>query len=103
MAFQIGKHKCYFCEDKHGFFHSVHDYGVYGDVGKRIYYHPECLEMVETEPEKFGSVMMDKAIFINERKLENIKKTNSSIVENHRKKVDELHRMNFERMMPKRT
>lgn len=103
MAFQIGKHKCYFCEEKKGFFHSVHAYGIYGEMGKRIYYHPECLEMVEIEPETFGSIMMDKALHINELKQRNLKNHNSYIVKKHKEKVDKLHRMHFEKMMPKKT
>ena len=103
MAFQIGKHKCWFCEQKKGVFHSVHDHGIYGEMGKRIYYHPECLEMVEMEPEKFGHIMMDKALKINELKLECMKRHNSHIVRLHNERVEKLHRQNFERMMPKKT
>ena len=100
MAFTIGKYKCYFCGRKGGFFHSVHEYGCYGEVGRRIYYHPECLEMVEVSPEKFGHIMMDKAIFVVERKKENIEKVNSKIQEEFQEKVEKLQTDHFEQMMP---
>lgn len=102
MAWVIGKIKCYFCSAKGGLFHSVHDYGIYGDVGGRIFYHPECLEMVEVDPEKFGHILTDKAIHIHELKERNIK-VNEGLEEVLKNKVEKLHRFNFERMMPKRS
>ena len=101
MAFIIGKIRCYFCEKKKGLFHSVHDHGIYGDVGRRIFYHPECHEMVTTFPERHGHRLVDKAINIHDLKKANIKKYNSKIRENIEKKIDKLHRYHFERMMPK--
>ena len=80
--------------------HAVHDYGIYGDVGKRIFYHPECLELVEIEVEKHGHLLVDMAININDLKKQNIKGFNSDIFENHKKRMEKLHQQNFERMMP---
>ena len=102
MAIQFGKHKCWFCEQKKGLFHSVHDHGIYGEMGKRIYYHPECLEMVEMEPEKFGHIMMDKALKLNELKLECIKQHNKDIIKDYHRRAEELNKQHFERMMPKK-
>jgi len=101
MAFIIGKLKCYFCGGKDGVIHSVCDHGIYGDVGGRIFYHPECLEMVEYKPEKFGHRMMDKALHIAELRKHNIENCNKELYEEFEKKVDALHRNHFERMMPK--
>lgn len=102
MALILGKIKCYFCGKKGGLFYSVHEYGIYGDIGKRIFYHPECMEMVQLEPEKFVHTWMDKALQIEELRKENIKNHNSSIIDNFNKKVEKLHASHFERMMPKR-
>ncbi|MHA1701004.1 MAG: hypothetical protein ACTSWK_01925 [Promethearchaeota archaeon] len=101
MALVIGKIKCYFCGEKDGVFQSVCKYGIYGDVGKRYFYHQECLEMIEVNPEKFGHIMADRAIQINDLKEACLKKFNSSIVEKFKEKIDRLHKNNFERMMPK--
>jgi len=102
MALLLGKLKCYFCGSKGGLFHSIHDYGIYGDVGKRIFYHPECLEMVETDPERFGHIMADKALHIGELRERNIKGYNVHVVVNFEKKIDTIHKNHFERMMPKK-
>ena len=101
MALVIGKIKCFFCSGKAGFFHSVHAYGIYGDVGKRLFYHPECLEMIEQEPEKFGHILADKAIHINELKERNMDR-NVNLRKALEEKVEKLHRFNFERMMPRK-
>jgi hypothetical protein len=99
---RLGKIKCCFCKEKKGLLHSVHAYGLYGAMGKRIFYHHECLLMVEEEPEKFGHAMVDMAIHIHDLSEGNIKKTNSTIVKKFRNNVEELQRKNFERMMPRR-
>jgi len=98
----FGKIRCYFCNAKNGLFHAVHDYGVYGDVGKRIFYHPECLEMVEMDPERFGHKWADKAINIGELRKRNIDDCNKTLVEVFEKRVETLHKNHFERMMPKK-
>ncbi len=100
MAFILGKLKCCFCKEKNGVIHSVCDYGIYGDVGSRIFYHPECIKMVEKDPEKFGHIMMDKAINIGDLRKVNIKQCNDHLVDNFNKKVEKLHQNHFERMMP---
>jgi len=102
MAVILGKIKCWFCDEKGGIIHSVHDYGIYGEVGKRVFYHPECLEMVEMDPEKFGHKWADKAIQINELQKSQRKDFNGQIVENYQKKVDQLHQNHFEKMMPRK-
>lgn len=100
MTIILGKVKCYFCGEKNGVFQSVCNYGIYGDVGKRLFYHQECLEMVEKDPEKFGHIMIDRAIQINDLKKECIK-FNHTVEEKFKQKVEKLHTQNFERMMPK--
>lgn len=100
MALIIGKPKCIFCDAKSGLLHSVHDYGSYGDIGKRHFYHDECLQMVELEPEKFGHIMTDRALFIHELRERNMW-YNNRIIPEHKEKVQKLNIKNFERMMPK--
>lgn len=102
MAYIFGKIKCYFCGNKNGVIHSVCDYGIYGEVGKRIFYHPECINMVEKDPEKFGHKMMDKALNIYDLREQNIKNCNNTLVERFNKKVEKLHQNHFERMMPRK-
>ena len=86
MTFIIGKIKCYFCKGKDGLIHSVCDYGMYRDIGSRIFYHPECLEMVEINPEKFGHKMMDKALHISELREQCINRCNKNIIQKFRLK-----------------
>jgi len=100
MAFTIGKLKCYFCQGKNGLLHSVCEYGIYGGVSSRIFYHPECLELVEINPEKFGHKVMDKALHIIELRELCIKQCNNNIIEVFNKKVEKLNTNHFERMMP---
>lgn len=102
MAIIIGKVKCWFCKQNAGVMYSVQDYGIYGDVGGRIFYHPECLEMVEIDPEKFSHRTADKAIQINELYKQNRDHCNVHIVERYQKKVQTLHQWHFEKMMPKK-
>ena len=86
MAIILGKIKCCFCGIKDGLIHSVCDHGIYGDIGKRIFYHPECLQMVELNPEKFGHIMIDKAINIGDLRKENINGCNEQLHEKFQKK-----------------
>lgn len=103
MALILGKLKCCFCNKKNGLLQSVHEYGIYADdIGKRIFYHLECLKMVEVSPEKFGHILMDMAIHINDLQKENIEKCNSKLVEEFEKKVQTLNGNHFKRMIPKR-
>ena len=98
----LGKLKCYFCGGTTGMMQSVHDYGIYGGMGKRIHFHPECLELAETYPEYFGHQMVDKALHIHELREQNINDTNKNIPKNIKDKVDKLAQNNFERMMPRK-
>jgi len=100
MLLIIGKPKCIFCDENEGLLHAVHDYGIYGTVGKRIFYHDECLQMIELEPEKFGHNMVDRALFIHELKERNLK-FNIVIIPKHKKRVEKLNEKHFERIMPK--
>jgi len=101
MALILGRLKCCFCGHKKGVLHSVHAYGIYeNDLGKRYFYHPECLELVEMSPEKHGHKKMDLALEINDRRKENLRKTNEKIIPDFKEKVDQLHTNHFERMMP---
>ncbi|MDX1806214.1 MAG: hypothetical protein R3267_04215 [Paenisporosarcina sp.] len=99
MAFTVGKLKCYFCGEKDGVFESVCKYGIYGDVGGRIHYHMECLQLIEAAPEKYGNIMVDKAIFINESR-QRCMQFNKELEPKFKKKINELFKHNFERMMP---
>lgn len=102
MALIIGKIKCYFCGSKDGLLQSVCGYGIYEeDVGKRFFYHQECLEMVEIDPEKFGHNMVDRAININNLRDRCVEKCNRHIAEKFKEKIEKIHNFNFERMMPK--
>ena len=102
MVLMLGKIKCCFCNKKDGILTSVCDYGYYGDVGGRIFYHEECLQLIEAEPEKFGHQMMDKAIDINSRKKTCRTNCNDNIISNFKEKVSKLNASNFERMMPQK-
>jgi hypothetical protein len=102
MPLIIGKIKCYFCKEKDGFMYSVCDYGIYGDVGRRIFYHPECLEVVQINPENSGHTLMDKAIHIDDLRKENIKQCNKNLIEDFKKKIEKLHQSHFEKMMPRK-
>lgn len=100
MALILGKIKCCFCENKSGVIQSVHHYGIYGEVGKRIFYHDKCLEMIECEPEKFGHLIVDMAIHINDLKERNLKE-NKELEKEFRRVNETLQRKHFERMIPK--
>ena len=101
MAIIFGKLKCIFCGKKNGLLHSVHGYGIYkDDMGKRIFYHSNCLEMIEMEPEKFGHAMADKALYIHELKEKN-EQDNIRICKKYKATIDKLNQKNFERLMPK--
>jgi len=41
MSIILGKLKCIFCENKEGLLSSIPHYGIYGGVGKRVFYHDE--------------------------------------------------------------
>ena len=101
MALVIGKIKCCFCGEKRGVFHSVHQYGIYGETGKRFFYHPECLELIETYPEVYGHKAVDMALHIHELKEKAIKICNGAIIPEFKEKIEKLQQYNFERMMPK--
>ena len=78
---------------------SVCDHGIYGNVGGRIFYHHECLQMVEMEPEKFGHIVADKAININDLRKDGMK-FNEKLEGKFKRKVEQLQRNHFERMLP---
>jgi len=99
MAFTIGKLKCYFCEKKSGFFHSVHQYGEYGTVGGRHHYHPECLLRIQADPTTFNHIDADKAIHIQELKERNIE-ANERMNDNYNKKMMSLKKGHMESMLP---
>lgn len=102
MAIILGSLKCCFCKYKNGILKSVHSYGIYGEAGKRIFFHDECLQSVEMEPEKFGHAMVDMALHIHYLQEENLKKTNAHIVDHFKKSVEKLQQKNFERLLPKK-
>jgi hypothetical protein len=98
-CFIIGKIKCCFCREKDGIMESVCDHGIYGEVGGRIFYHPQCLEMIELSPEKYGHIMADQAINVNDlRKM--CLQFNDTLEETFQKKVEKLQRNHFEKMLP---
>lgn len=66
------KVRCTFCDDEHGFLHSVHGHGVYAnDLGYRIFYHPMCLNNVMCNPESNNTKDVDQALNIMELKSVN--------------------------------
>jgi len=95
------KPKCCFCEKTKGFFHSVHDYGIYGEQGARVYYHPECRNAVEVSPEEWGHIFVDKALHIAELEETCIRNTNQHIVKKFKEKIEKCHANHFSRMIPK--
>ena len=101
MPLIIGKLKCCFCKKNKGVLTSVHEYGIYGEVGKRIFFHEQCMEQIEMEPEKFGHINADMAIKIHDLMNKNSKQ-NECIIEQFVKNNELLQRKHFERMMPKR-
>lgn len=101
MAFIIGNVKCFFCGKKQGFFHSCHGYGIYADeIKRRVFYHPECLELVQMYPEIFGHRKVDRALVILDQIKKNKRQINSDIISNHEKKRQKLLDSHFENMMP---
>jgi hypothetical protein len=101
MALWSFKPKCCFCGEKKGFLHSVHGYGIYGEMGARVYYHPECRNAVEVSPEEYGHINVDKALHIDELEEYCIRNTNSSIVQDFKEKIEKCHTNHFSRMIPK--
>ena len=100
MAIILGKVKCHFCKGYMGILHSVHGYGVYAnEIEKRVYYHPEYIELIQMYPESHLSIDVDMALWIIERKKEN-QKTNDDIIPNYEKKCEKLKLSHFENMMP---
>ncbi len=98
-CFIIGKIICCFCATKDGVMESVCDHGIYGEVGGRIFYHPQCLEMIELNPERFGHRMADQAINIGDLRKECLKH-NDTLEEKFEARVEKLQRNHFERMLP---
>jgi len=99
MPYIWGKLRCCFCNEKDGLFQSVCDHGIYGEVGGRIFYHHECLELVEMNPERYGHIMADRAININDLRKECLR-FNDGIEKKFKARVDKLTRNHFERMLP---
>ena len=99
-AVMFFKPKCCFCKINDGYLHSVCKHGIYGDVGKRIFYHPECLEQVQLYPEKFNNIIVDKAIFISDHKDKCIK-INKRIINEHERKIERLKADHFLSMIPR--
>lgn len=102
MAIILGKIKCLFCGQKGGNINSVHQYGIYGEIGKRHFYHPECLESVDREPEFYGHLMADKAIFIHDLQERGHTNYNSSVVKKHKEQIEKCHANAFQRMLPRK-
>ena len=99
-AFIIGRLKCCFCKNKRGLLSSVHGYGIYESVvGKRIFYHDECLQHVSEFPESYSHTDVDMAIQIVEKKKKNID-MNEKIISKHKNNIKELQHYTFERMLP---
>ncbi len=100
MAFIIGKLKCCFCKNKGGILSSVHGYGIYNsDIGKRIFYHDECLQAVSEFPERYGHTDVDLGIQIIDKHKKNIK-INQDIISKHNNNIKGLQHYTFERMLP---
>ena len=103
MAIILGKIKCCFCGKKHGLLYSVYGSGIYfSDIGKRYFYHPECLELVQLSPEKFGHRIMDLAVDICDKKKHCKETFNNKIIPNFEEKVKKLKTEHFNNMIPGR-
>ena len=100
MALVFGKLRCCFCNSKKGFIHSICDYGSYGEVGRRLHYHPECLELVQMYPEAYGHRAVDQALNIIDLKKKAME-FNKDIISDYEKKLESLRTSHFENMMPK--
>lgn len=100
MAFIFGKIKCCFCGKTQGVFHSVHGHGIYSsDIGKRNFFHMECLREIEEDPHRHLHTEVDMAIQINDRLDDNIKH-NKKIKKEMEKKIEILKEKHFESMLP---
>ena len=99
MTIILGKVKCVFCNNKNGLIHSICDYGIYGEIGRRIHYHPECLELVQMYPESFGHRKVDMALKIIDM-IQECKNFNKNIISKYEKKLEKLKISHFENMMP---
>jgi hypothetical protein len=93
------KVKCCFCQSDRGMIRSVCEHGIYGEQGKRLFFHQECLEMIEMEPEKYGNINVDMAIYINN--LIEVWSKKINLVEEFQEKLTKLRQQSFSRMMPK--
>ena len=101
MAIVIGSIKCLFCEKKFGILHSSHGYGQYAnEISQRVFYHPECLELIQMYPEIFGHRKVDRALMILDQIKENKQKTNDVIISDYETKRQKLLSSHFENMMP---
>ena len=100
MALIIGKIKCYFCNKEDGVMQSLCEYGIYGAIGKRLFYHTECLHLIEVNPTCFPHIMMDKALHVYDLRKQNIKNFNDLIKVEFDKKIEQLQKNHFETMMP---
>jgi hypothetical protein len=100
MAYILGKIKCCFCGNVDGEITSVPKYGIYEEVGHRTFFHDECLEAIQLEPEKYGHKIVDIAIDIQDR-LKDAKAMNKRIISKWKEHIEKLHQGHIERMMPK--
>lgn len=94
------KEKCVFCDRNKGLFHSVKRYGMYGEVGGRIHFHPECLELTQMYPEAFGHRKVDQALEILDAIKDCKKNFNNKIISDYEAKLEKLRASHFENMMP---
>jgi len=103
MAWILGKIKCCFCEKIDGVISSVPKYGIYAnDVDGRIFFHDECLEVIQLDPEKYGHKVVDRAVDIQDR-MQDARKINSDIIKRYLENVKKLQQGHLERMMPKKS
>lgn len=97
--FVIGTIKCCFCGKIKGVLHSVHGHGIYSDIGKRTFFHMECLREIEEDPHRHLHSEVDMAIQINEQYESNIEH-NKNIKKEMDKKIQKLKEKHFESMLP---
>lgn len=103
MAWIIGKIKCCFCNKSEGMLKAVPCYGIYSEESdKKVFFHHECLEVVQENPEKFGHAIVDMAVDIQDR-IDSATETNRKIVKTFKHNIEKLQRAHFERMMPKKS
>jgi len=60
----LGLEKCCICKELDGILNSTNAHGIYGEVGRKIYFHTHCLKTVTNDPEAHTHLQVDAALNI---------------------------------------